>query len=155
MVVRELDQRKLMTKIMMIDAATYGWPEAHWAGQARRRTASTARPSLSSTFHSVIVPTIYKEMFIIVATIYRLIFSTIFNNILKSITASRSFPLQERCSPQSSRRPDTRENFSYWFDIHFDIESKKYQYSIGKQNQTSSDTKKLTMPPISSGRPNL
>ena len=29
MVVRELDQRKLMTKIMMIDAATYGWPEEH------------------------------------------------------------------------------------------------------------------------------
>ena len=70
-----------------------------------------AHPSSPKTFHSVIVPTIYKEMFIIVATIYRLIFSTIFNNILKSITASRSFPLQERCSPQSSRRPDTRENF--------------------------------------------
>ena len=47
MVVRELDldQRKLRTKITMLDAATCGWPEAHWAGQARRRTASTARPS--------------------------------------------------------------------------------------------------------------
>ena len=29
MVERELDQRKLVTKIMMIDAATCGWPEEH------------------------------------------------------------------------------------------------------------------------------
>ena len=29
MVVRELDQRKLTTKITMLDAATCGWPEEH------------------------------------------------------------------------------------------------------------------------------
>ena len=29
MVVRELDQRKSMTRITMLDAATCGWPEAH------------------------------------------------------------------------------------------------------------------------------
>ena len=28
-VVRELDQRKLTTKITMLDAATCGWPEEH------------------------------------------------------------------------------------------------------------------------------
>ena len=66
--------------------------------------------------------------------------------MLKSITASRSSPLQERCSPQSSRRPDARENIAR-FDIDFDIEFEYHQYLIVKQNPPRPTPKSSQSPP--------
>ena len=66
--------------------------------------------------------------------------------MLKTITASRSSPLQERCSPQSSRRPDARENIAR-FDIDFDIEFEYHQYLIVKQNPPRPTPKSSQSPP--------